>query len=298
MKSYISDLLRITSVAFFVAFSSAALAQNNGTVTSHAFAVGKGPGTQGFTAILCASAQIAVGQSAADPICRTLSGDVTLSAAGVTAIGANKVTLGMRATGTQDTALGYWGSSAESATAIPNCTNALNYSTSTHSWSCNTLAGTGTLTSVSTSGLASGGPITSTGTVTVTAASQSDEQTGTSSTVATTPSQQQSHDSALKAWAFATVSGTNVTIPANSSYNVSGISRTSAGIFTVSFTTPFGSANYPCTADATGGIGTVFAANTGTRSRAAGSISLDTFQATSFANTDPVNMSIKCAGRQ
>jgi hypothetical protein len=76
------------SAAFFVC---PALAQNPGTITSHAFAVGKGPGTNGFTSVLCAQAQIAIGQNAADPICRTLAGDVTIDANGSTFIGANKV---------------------------------------------------------------------------------------------------------------------------------------------------------------------------------------------------------------
>lgn len=78
------------SAAFFVAFVPAAMAQT-GTVTNHAFAIGKGPGVTGYTSLLCTSAQLAVGQAAADPICRTLSGDVTIDASGVTAIGANKV---------------------------------------------------------------------------------------------------------------------------------------------------------------------------------------------------------------
>lgn len=50
------------------------------------------------------------------------------------------------ATGTQDTILGYFGSTAVSAIAPGNCSNALTYSTSTHTFGCNTLAGTGTVT--------------------------------------------------------------------------------------------------------------------------------------------------------
>lgn len=90
----ISMLLRVAiSAAFF--FASPALAQNAGTVTNHAFAIGKGAGTTGYTSLLCGSAQLAVGQSAADPICRTITGDVTITAAGATAIGAGKVTATM-----------------------------------------------------------------------------------------------------------------------------------------------------------------------------------------------------------
>lgn len=83
----IIGLFAAASVALF--FASAALAQ--GTATNHAFVIGKGPGVTGYTSLLCGSAQLAVGQSAADPICRTITGDVTVTAAGVTAIGSAKV---------------------------------------------------------------------------------------------------------------------------------------------------------------------------------------------------------------
>ncbi|MGY4222694.1 hypothetical protein ACVMIH_000055 [Bradyrhizobium sp. USDA 4503] len=77
---HLHKLLAVASAAFFLA--SSALAQNSGAVTNHAFAIGKGPGTTGYASLLCTSAQLAVGQAAADPICRTMSGDATLSAAG------------------------------------------------------------------------------------------------------------------------------------------------------------------------------------------------------------------------
>jgi hypothetical protein len=92
MKSPYRTLVVLASASFFYA---SAQAQNAGTVTNHAFAVGKGPGTTGYTSLLCGSAQLAVGQAAADPICRTITGDVTISAAGVTAIGTAKVTSAM-----------------------------------------------------------------------------------------------------------------------------------------------------------------------------------------------------------
>lgn len=81
--------LAALAAAFFIAGS--ALAQTS-PVTNHAFPIGKGVGNTGYTSLLCGSAQLAVGQSAADPICRTLTGDVTLSAAGATAIANNAVT--------------------------------------------------------------------------------------------------------------------------------------------------------------------------------------------------------------
>lgn len=90
---HLHRLVAVASAALFIA--SSALAQNGGTVTNHAFAIGKGAGTTGFTSALCTSAQLIVGQSAADPLCKTITGDVTITAAGVTAIGAAKVTNSM-----------------------------------------------------------------------------------------------------------------------------------------------------------------------------------------------------------
>lgn len=53
-------------------------------------------------------------------------------------------------TGSLDTVLGYWGTTTQSATSVPNCTvGALQYSTTTHGWTCNVGAGSG---NVSTSG--------------------------------------------------------------------------------------------------------------------------------------------------
>ena len=75
-------IAKLLSAAFTAAFFIASAHAQNGTATNHAFLLGKGAGVQGYTSLLCASAQLAVGQSAADPICKTITGDVTLSAAG------------------------------------------------------------------------------------------------------------------------------------------------------------------------------------------------------------------------
>jgi hypothetical protein len=90
-------LKRLLVAALALVPVQAVHAQTSGAVTNHAFVIGKGAGTTGYTSLLCGSAQLAVGQAAADPICRTLSGDVTLDAAGVTTIGADKVTNSMLA---------------------------------------------------------------------------------------------------------------------------------------------------------------------------------------------------------
>ncbi|MGH6681224.1 MAG: hypothetical protein ACREDL_20365 [Bradyrhizobium sp.] len=60
------------------------------------------------------------------------------------------VTTGDLATGTEDTVLGYWDATTASALAINNCANALTYSTSTHTFGCNSVAGTGTVTTTGT----------------------------------------------------------------------------------------------------------------------------------------------------
>jgi hypothetical protein len=43
--------------------------------------------------------------------------------------------------GSVDTSLGYWGSTVLSAVSMPNCSNALTYSTTTHTWGCNVGSG-------------------------------------------------------------------------------------------------------------------------------------------------------------
>jgi hypothetical protein len=77
---------------------------------------------------------------------------------------AGSVALSDLSTGTQDTVIGYFGSTTATATAISNCTGALTYSTTTHTFGCNTSGGTGTVTSVACGTGLSGGTITTTGT--------------------------------------------------------------------------------------------------------------------------------------
>lgn len=100
---YLHKLAAVSSAALFIAGS--AVAQNAGTVTNHAFAIGGGPGVQGYTSLLCTSAQLAVGQAAADPICQTLTGDVTLSAAGVTTLATVNSNVGSFGSATQSAAV-------------------------------------------------------------------------------------------------------------------------------------------------------------------------------------------------
>jgi len=73
------------------------------------------------------------------------------------------------ATGSLDQVIGYFGATTGNAISINNCSNALTYSTSTHTFGCNVAAGTGTVTSVgltNTYGLSiSGSPVTTSGNI-------------------------------------------------------------------------------------------------------------------------------------
>lgn len=80
-------------------FASVAQAQNPGTVTLNAYAIGKGPGVSGYSSLLCGSGQLAVGQSGA-PVCRTVSGDATFSAGGALIFNTVNVNVGTFGDGT------------------------------------------------------------------------------------------------------------------------------------------------------------------------------------------------------
>lgn len=101
MKHLHRFILAAISAAFFV---GSAQAQNGGTVTSHAFAIGKGAGTTGYKSLLCAATQLAVGQSAADPICQSLSGDVTMDATGAVTLATVNPNVGSFGSATQSAA--------------------------------------------------------------------------------------------------------------------------------------------------------------------------------------------------
>lgn len=102
--------------------------------------------------------------------------------------------------------------------------------------------GSGTVTQINTSGLASGGPITTSGTVTVAAAVKADQTTATSTSVAVVPGVQQNHPSAAKAWGLISYSGSTPTLVV--SYGVAGVSRTSLGVTEVTLSTAMASSDY------------------------------------------------------
>jgi hypothetical protein len=133
-------------------------------------------------------------------------------------------------------------------------------------------------------------------------ATKAQQQSGSASTVAVTPSQQQSHDSAAKVHGLFTISGTTLSLAANS-FNISpvgsGSSRTSTGQYIVGFITAFSNATYDCHTDATGsGAAAANLAVPGQVSYAAGQISVTVTAATAFSVAAPAAFSIVCYGRQ
>lgn len=95
---------------------------------------------------------------------------------------------------------------------------------------------------ISASGLATGGgDLTANRTITVTAAVQSDQETGSSTAVAVVPGVQHFHPSAAKAWVNFNGTGT---VSIRRSYNVTSITDNGTGDYTVNFTNAFSDANY------------------------------------------------------
>lgn len=74
------------------------------------------------------------------------------------------------------------------------------------------------------------------------AATQAQQETGSSLTVGVTSGRQQFHDSAAKCWAYVTVSAGTPTLAA--SYNITSITDTGVGDLTITIATDFSSANW------------------------------------------------------
>lgn len=221
-----------------------------------------------------------------------LGGDCTFTSPNITCTKVNGVSYG--SSPATDTVPVVTSANTTTYTALPNCTvGTLNYATATHLFSCGA-TGSGTVTSVTCFGTA----ITTSGTC-VTAAAKSDEQAGTSAVLATTPSQQQQHDSAAKATVAFTGSGTNGAQTIQSSYNVSGVSRVGTGLYTVTFSTAFAAATYVCNSSSEAGGGTTTATsstiNPGSRTTTTVQIQFLTGGGT---GADPTSGFLTCHGRQ
>lgn len=79
------------------------------------------------------------------------------------------------------------------------------------------------------------------------AASQAEQEAGSSTTVYVSPGRQQFHPSAAKAWVNFNGTGT---VAIREAYNVTSITDNNTGYYTVNFTTPMSSSNY-CVAAST-----------------------------------------------
>lgn len=84
----------------------------------------------------------------------------------------------------------------------------------------------------------------------IVAATQAQQETGTSTAVYVSPGRQQFHQSAAKAFAVVTQGG-GVYALQSSSYNIASISKTGTGVVEVNFTTAFSSVNYAPVASCT-----------------------------------------------
>lgn len=142
---------------------------------------------------------------------------------------------------------------ASGTTAIYTCI--LTSGTTAASWSVTYIAvgSSGTVTSVATSGLATGGTITTSGTITVTAATQAQQEAATSNSVAVTPANQGYHPTAVTAWA--SVTGTTI----NSAYNISSVTNSGAVsyVYTCAFTNAMTDTNYATLATAFSNSGAI-----------------------------------------
>lgn len=85
---------------------------------------------------------------------------------------------------------------------------------------------------------------------TLMAASAAQQEAASSAAVNVTPAVQQRHPSASKAWANFTCRGTDGACTVNASYNVSGVARSGAGTYIITFSTAMSSANYVAVATA------------------------------------------------
>jgi hypothetical protein len=196
---------------------------------------GEGPFTIGTTAITFTQLQVTnvnltngdilVGNASNIAAAVSMSGDVTITNAGVTSIKSSVALAGSPTTTTQ--------------TAGDNSTK---------------IATTAFVTSA-----VSGGSVT--------AATQSDQETGTSTTTYVSPGRQQYHQSAAKFWIQ--LDGSDTTI--NASYNVTSSSHDGTGTGTVTIATDFSSSSWCCLTAAASTFG-----GAQLLTRAAGSMSWNT----------------------
>lgn len=127
------------------------------------------------------------------------------------------------------------------------------------------------------------------------AATQAEQETGSSTTVYVSPGRQQYHASAVKAWVRFNDAGTIA-----ASYNVSSVTDNGTGDFTVNFTTAFSSANYAiagfvCLNIAAAGVVSLMPAST---QPTASACRIGTFRTDASSVVDPTFATAMFAGDQ
>jgi hypothetical protein len=126
------------------------------------------------------------------------------------------------------------------------------------------------------------------------AAAKSDQIAATSVSVAVVPAIQQNHPSAAKAWVTFVPGSIVGACVINDSFNVSGVSRTSTGLYVVTFTTPFTTANYVPGVFPIGATGGQIGRTTSTTASAA----TITTENSAFAVVDPTSVAFVAFGTQ
>jgi hypothetical protein len=126
------------------------------------------------------------------------------------------------------------------------------------------------------------------------AASQAEQEAGSSTLVATTPGRQHFHQSAAKAWVR--FNGTGV-LSIYGSYNVLSVTDDSTGNYTINWDTDFADANYATAiGDGTGSTGTSGGVSMWTSNHAVGSVQFHSRVGTSGNDSD--NLTVIACGDQ
>lgn len=134
---------------------------------------------------------------------------------------------------------------------------------------------------------------------TISAASQSDQETGTSTTTYVSPGRQQFHQSACKAW----VVYTSITTTTNqASYNITSLTDNGTGDTTVTIATDFSSSSYCCSVsgnrDNTNNAVVLAGINTVNTNRLAGSVKIWTADSNFSTGTDYYTVNVTFFGDQ
>lgn len=149
-----------------------------------------------------------------------------------------------------------------------------------------TFTGTVAAAAITATGAVSAGSVAGT-----MVATQANQETATSTTTVVSPGRQQYHPSAAKAY----VAFVGSTAAVSVSYNVTSVTRVSAGVYNINFTTAFSSAAYVSvvTLDGT----SILLAFTDSTTSSTGLLRVNVFTAAGVA-TDPPAIQIVCFGDQ